>query len=339
MQHLEFRRLHPYFGHVLTNANNYGFHTHYSYPYQKKKDDFVVGIFGGSTAMHWADYLDETNAWNHLRIKKRPGTHIVVLNFAISGMHEPQQLAVASKFLEGVDLAILYDGWNEALTDNCPWGPPELPQDYALLFQRETNVEALAALRSSTEHFRGVSQMLQRFPLNQSYAAHLYWVGTQKNVRLEQSQFSSRAFEAGKKQTVNFEAECKTPQDDRVFQNWKKYTLQFMALGNYLKVPTYHFLQPNPYIPNAKPLEKDERTLTNWENQRAGGHGREGDAAVAFRERYLKQPVPHGTDLSYLFKDETRATYIDPYTHLNQLGNELLSEAIERKLRQEKVLE
>jgi hypothetical protein len=336
-EHTDVRRLEPYFGYGLTAGNNYGFLSTFDFPYRKKPSEFVVGIFGGSTAMHWADFLDKTKFWDRLKISKYPEAKVVVVNLALAGMHQPQQLYVANKFIDGVDLALVLDGWNETQSDNCPSAPPEFPQDYQLLFQSEKSSLNIALLRLRVQKFRRLSTSLERSPFASSRTLFLIWNGIQNGVRNRYQQVK-QLVDAKSDGTDRFASECSGNQSERVFENWKKYTLQMMALGNFYGIPIYQFLQPTPYLPDAKPLGDEEKRLVNWDLLKASGETSAGTRVLHFRDRYLKAHITHTTDLSFIFKNEARSTYVDQYTHLNELGYKLLTKAVESRLREDGII-
>lgn len=44
-------------------------------------------------------------------------------------------------------------------------------------------------------------------------------------------------------------------------------------------------------------------------------------------------PLSNSTDLSYVFKQEPRVTFSDSYSHLNELGQGILSDAVVSRLK------
>ena len=95
-------------------ANNYGFMSYYDYPYEKKENEFVVGIWGGSVA-YWMAIMGNDPLKKYLK-KYFKQKEIVILNFAQGGMKQPQSLSVLSYFHsigQKIDAAIFLDGFNE----------------------------------------------------------------------------------------------------------------------------------------------------------------------------------------------------------------------------------
>lgn len=79
---------------MIVDGNNYGFKDPKNFPYRKKEDEFVIGIFGGSTALHFSEYLLESKIWENAISDK--GKKIVIVNFALSGMKQPCALTRSS---------------------------------------------------------------------------------------------------------------------------------------------------------------------------------------------------------------------------------------------------
>ncbi|HBL00093.1 MAG TPA: hypothetical protein DD001_23610, partial [Microcoleaceae bacterium UBA10368] len=128
-------RLHPFFGYVLkqgafTNeklklkVNKQGFFSLYEYPFVKSnKNQFIVGVLGGSVANNFA--VDEyvTRRFSN-KLKTYPEfakKEIIVLNLGNGGYKQPQQLLILNYFLalgQEFDLIVNIDGFNEVALSN-----------------------------------------------------------------------------------------------------------------------------------------------------------------------------------------------------------------------------
>ncbi|MBP2294322.1 hypothetical protein [Azospirillum rugosum] len=133
----------PYFGYThAPNArypfttNNFGFKVWaplldqapgaWDYPYPRRDGDLLVGIFGGSVAQGFAeaaarlpDLVERLAALPPFRKRK-----VRILNFALSGCKQPQQLAILSYFLalgQNFDVVINIDGFNEGASGFTNW--------------------------------------------------------------------------------------------------------------------------------------------------------------------------------------------------------------------------
>ena len=132
---------HPYVGYVLratregdyigeTNwkANNRGFHNLFSdkndaccdYPYVPDKGEIVMGVFGGSVGSGFALSAQISGTFDKLgNLPEWRGKKVRVLNFALPGFKQPQQLMTLAYFLnmgQHFDIIVNIDGFNEAVT-------------------------------------------------------------------------------------------------------------------------------------------------------------------------------------------------------------------------------
>lgn len=86
------------------------------YPYVAKSDEYVVGVFGGSVAHSFALQARLQFEWL-LSERYAGGRKVVLLNFAIGGHKQPQQLTTLSYFAaigQKFDMVLNLDGFNEA---------------------------------------------------------------------------------------------------------------------------------------------------------------------------------------------------------------------------------
>ncbi|NEQ41565.1 MAG: hypothetical protein F6K40_37385, partial [Okeania sp. SIO3I5] len=128
-------RLHPFFGYVLKEGsftheesgikiNNYGLVSKYDYPFIKtNKNQFIIGVFGGSVANDIVVNSDVNQARGNQgfieylkQIPQLKDKEIIILSFASGGYKQPQQLLMLNYFLsigQEFDLVINIDGFNE----------------------------------------------------------------------------------------------------------------------------------------------------------------------------------------------------------------------------------
>lgn len=316
--HFNIRKPHPFFGHVFAQGNNYGFFDPQDFPYQKSEGQKVIGVFGGSTAMHWAHWMQEN------RFFEREGLEdIVILNFALSGAQQPQQFHVASKFFEYIDGAIFLDGWNESVAYHCP-SEPESPPNFDLMVADNTLplkkriVELSRKVRQSTE------QVKNSF-LSFSLTTYLFWKTSTEKKYQELAQLQ-QAFKETKDRS--FERECQTDRYDHSYGIWKKYLNMSQVLAQHFKVPLIHFFQPNPFEPGAKPVGTKEKKRTRWHLNQIKNKYQSGHLSHEFYTRYKEDPPKNSFDMMMVFEDVSEPLYIDPYTHLNNRGYSLLSKGV-----------
>jgi hypothetical protein len=146
---------HPYLGFINRvgrsapgwGTNNHGFQVAatellrdraaYDYPSQRSSDEFVVGVFGGSVASGFAVEAQTSEVWRAAvgRIPAAQGRTVRVLNFAMAGYRQPQQLVALAYYLsigQEFDVVLNIDGFNELVTSGANQGvgaDPSFPAD------------------------------------------------------------------------------------------------------------------------------------------------------------------------------------------------------------------
>jgi hypothetical protein len=109
---------------------------------------------------------------------------------------------------------------------------------------------------------------------------------------------------------------------------WQQSSLQMARLCAGLGIPYFHFLQPNQYVPDGKPMGEAERRVA-WRAEspfRAGverGYPRLREAGAALAAQGVAFQ-----DLSGLFRDVPEPLYVDDCCHLDERGNRRLAAAI-----------
>ncbi len=321
-------RFHHFWGHRYNMGNNHGFDEDKDLPYSKKKGELVVGIFGGSTASHWANWLKKKNFF-----KNKGHDNIVVLNLAISVMKQPQQFAVASRFLEMLDVALFYDGYNDVVSDPCPQDP-ESSSVFKYLTQLKPNEEFW---------FRGkllkiLTLKILSSPLHRSHFVFFAWDKFRQATYRRLQQIKS---DVRKQESENKFAKCLGTLEERIenrFEIWQKYTQLSKLIADRYSVRMLHFLQPDPFKKNVKDLSENEKNIVNWQRNNYQKFDTKGFETQRFRELYQKNPLKYGYDLSEIFKETKEPTYIDAHSHLNNRGNQILSEKVFKIMQREGII-
>lgn len=107
------------------------------YPYKAKPNEYLVGVFGGSVGTGFAlqAQADGSLAKELERVPGISGKKVIVLNFALPGFRQPQQLTSLAYFLsigQKFDLILNIDGFNEVVTSWKNWSDgaePSFPAD------------------------------------------------------------------------------------------------------------------------------------------------------------------------------------------------------------------
>ena len=115
-------------------------------------------------------------------------------------------------------------------------------------------------------------------------------------------------------------------------ESWYRGALLLDRLATRQGAEYYHFLQPNQYVPGAKPLTDRELRKAFWANSRAAKGVRSGYPLLAEYGRRLRERGVEFFDLSRIYADVYETLYTDPCCHLNRRGNELLAAAMLRRI-------
>lgn len=98
-------------------SNNHGFFSKHDYPYRaKNRNDFLLGVFGGSVAQWFC--LQQGQCFARDLAGRLSGTRRVeLLNFGLGAFKQPQVMHAFAHFLmlgQQLDAVLLLDGFNEA---------------------------------------------------------------------------------------------------------------------------------------------------------------------------------------------------------------------------------
>jgi hypothetical protein len=103
-----------------------------------------------------------------------------------------------------------------------------------------------------------------------------------------------------------------------------------MAAANGIRY--FHFLQPNQYVPDSKPLTDDERRTAYAHDHPYAMFVRKGYPYLREEGRRLKPAGVEYTDLTAMFSTARETLYTDICCHLNKDGNARLGAAIGRTI-------
>lgn len=93
-----------------------------------------------------------------------------------------------------------------------------------------------------------------------------------------------------------------------------------------------HFLQPNQYVPSSKPMSEAERRAAIAPGAHANPILIDGYALFRGCSPELADAGVSFYDLTMIYSGEEEPVYVDTCCHVNDLGNEILAEAIARRV-------
>jgi len=360
IQGIDTQAIHPYVGFVYDptapptkelqrlydwQLTSRGFLRTTGVPERVPEGTLSIAVFGGSVAMGFANHgdllLDELRKVGLL--SERGG---VVLNYALPGYKQPQQLMTLNYMLvlqDRFDIVINLDGFNELAlpySENIRQGlNPFFPRGWR---QRVASVPDLSAQRVTGEiiYLDDVrarrASLFSHVPLRYSVFCNLLWRLQDRRLGVRQAQLHELLFTApdGKRSFVSQGPRFEVGDDPAVLQDlaevWGRSSLLMHDVCAGEGIAYYHFLQPNQYVPGSKPLSATEQRECFRENHFYRKPVAEGYGLLrAEGRRLVEQGVPF-FDTSTAFADYEETLYTDSCCHFSRRGNEILAAEIAR---------
>ncbi len=109
---------------------------------------------------------------------------------------------------------------------------------------------------------------------------------------------------------------------------WQRTSLEMNALSEAYGIRYYHFLQPNQYVPDSKPMSAEEQriAINKAQNYRSGVQ--RGYPLLREAGRELTEQGVTFVDLTMMFENDRRVLYTDDCCHLNKRGYATVVEKI-----------
>ena len=311
-------------------------------PRQRRADTIVVGLLGGSVAEDVEPYLqDALSRWfaaNH------PPRQPIVRRLAIGTAKQPQQtIIVAHTLLLGgeFDLLVNLDGFNEMTLSAQNFGGGVFPF-YPTAWNKQVGLTTgeillagrIGALRREQERLMALAETS---PLRRSAIFGLLnrWRRERATARIIQLNQDLAAAEVdyslekhGPRNWLTQEAEM-LPAAARF---WYRGSLALARLAQLAGADYYHFLHPNQYFPDSKPLSPQELESAYSHRWFPKLLVESGYPQLRQFNRDLPEAGINYFDLTAIFADHPETLYIDDCCHLNHRGNELLAAAMVQRM-------
>jgi hypothetical protein len=305
----------------------------------------VIVVVGGSFAHQFAQ-----EGLPHLiaRLRELPtfgGKTLIGLNAAVGGHKQPQQLMTAAYLLalgEPIDVLINLDGFNEIAlhpTENAPARvSPEYPRRWHQRVEGVLSREGLHVMleRTSLEDDRTrLARTFSRPPWRSLNTANLVYLALDHRIegRLAAVDRKLLSVEQHSEMPIvatgpPIEFTSETEMLAHLVDLWRRSSQTLHGLAAGAGIRYYHFLQPNQYLPGAKPMGPEERRdalrptvpyrrLVETAYPRLRESGRALSAAG----------VRFG-DLTAVFADHPEPLYIDACCHVHARGNLVVADKI-----------
>jgi len=341
-------------------ANNWGFLSPHLMPYQKKPDDFVVVVLGGSVGMWLALQGEETLRGELERRTPLAGKNVVILNYAMNGFKQPQQVMTLAYLLgHGTrpDVVLEVDGFNDAAiayhnllssvstdyprADLWPFLVSELGYSsrvLALLAAQFREKETAASLAGQATRWSGASNVVAFLFMRSALQSQ----AREQVLHAELQHAQSEDIPAYRRFAARGPTSASPEEDrlDEIVRVWVEGSEMLFSISKGRGIPYLHVLQPTlqDVVPRpSKPLSPEEQeiaatqigTWAAWAEGVKKLYPRMRERADALREGGVAFE-----DLSYLFASTPGTIYYD-ICHYNQRGNEMLARAIVQRLARE----
>lgn len=308
-------------------------------PPPQREDTVVIALVGGSVANDLAPYLRRAvqDYFRDNNLPRRP----LVRALTYGGMKQPSQFAVAANTLllgGHFDLLVNLDGFNEIYLSYIhyqegvfPFFPEGWSRALDLTAEQTLLVGRIALLREEQEELRRNSVASPfRYTALYGIVNRYRWerVGRQilqRNRDLAAIQSDYSLEKHGPHWTFSEDADF-LREAARV---WYRGSRLLGQLAQRAGADYYHFLQPNQYVPEAKPLTAAELATYAAGSRREGAIRQGYPRLQEFGEKLPAASHPiHYYDLTGIFADNRETLYRDACCHFNERGNALLAAAM-----------
>ena len=353
-------RFHPFFGFIQKpsddfrpgfKVNNYGFISPYDYPLKKtKKNQFFIGVFGGSVASDYAIFQVQNQILPKY-LKQLPGLkdkEFVILSFATGGYKQPQQLLILNYFLalgQELDMVVNIDGFNEVALSNLnnknqvDLAMPSIQHIWPLanFANNSLSRKAMKATLRIQENKTRINQALSSLQ-HCSLAAcdafiSVYVQNLINTYKTDVLKFEEERTKQQKNDSVIYINTNKSVlQDSVAFEkmagNWAKSSIFMHKVLSASNVPYFHVLQPNQYYQTKRVFGEAEKQIAfNKETPYAKS------VQIGYPAIFKKIPNLQKNNINILnavnvFDQTKEAVYVDSCCHYNQAGEVIFSDYV-----------
>ena len=325
---------HPYFGfnYKVSEYNDInGFNGEIKTPHVKSDNEFIVGVFGGSYAQMFGDYILQKKKEDFkklIRINENLSKEkeIKIINFAIPGGKQPQQFLISTFFLETIDYAVTIDGFNEH--DNpYPRYPVSFPGGAEHYFRTEETREIFEEIDLIRLSKRLLNKISNNLFLKHSQTMFLVWHSITK---VQYNRLIKLMNEIEKNYTTpsiytNSLSQIENKVDLAV-KNWVDFSSKQYDIYTTKRKKSFHILQPNQVIPNSKKFTENESKYFVLQNDLLLEHY----SKLKIETEKLNSNGKRFFDATMIYQNIPDEVYIDSCCHVNDYGNEIMFEYIEK---------
>lgn len=334
-------------------TNNFGFVSPYNYPIDKRDNEFVIGVFGGSVSVWFCQVGVErllANLQQHAFFK---GKTLVPLCMAHEGYKQPQQALVLAYFLsigQTFDLVINIDGLNEValsainneqrLDISMPSATHFIPLinliDKGSL--TPARLESLAAIARYRTRLDGVTERLNRnrsAAIDAALGGYRAWLISRYDHEVRTLDGLPSA--SPSQSLIGAIPPTADRSGDDLFEeiahNWAQASLLMQSMLAARNVPYVHVLQPNQYHRTARTFTAQEATVAISEES-GFKSGVEPGYPALLAEAVAQKLAARANffDATRLFDEEPAPVYIDNCCHYTRTGYLDLADFVARAI-------
>ena len=338
--------LHPYFGYSCDPLRNAGISAN-GFPSLKKNqvlkrspNKIRVALLGGSFAREIYYFQRKELASFFVE----PGKEVEILNFAIGGYKQPQQLLVLSYlFAIGAefDYVVNIDGFNEValpylenIKHNVNPFFPRMWINRAKNRYDQVEIRLMGKIETLKDLKRSWAVIFYTYKLYRSPSLSLIW--KMGNVYLDNKIVADNLELHSKiKNVESFTVngpEYHYSTDKQLYGDltdlWFQSSLAIKALCDSKHIVYYHFLQPNQYVPNSKPILTEEKKRAYDKNSPFIDGVVNGYPLLCAKGKELLENGVNFNDLTWIFKNNSSSLYKDTCCHLNNQGYTLFMDKV-----------
>ncbi|MFH2002752.1 MAG: hypothetical protein ABIK28_23980 [Planctomycetota bacterium] len=358
-----FSAIHPYIGCVYNmDKNSPGFKSmHGSFinkfgfvdsdlPVKPREENTVtIAVLGGSVAFWFALQGEEVLLE---RLKTHPlfrSRKIEIINLALGGLKQPQQLMTLNFMLAlggHFDMVLNIDGFNETVLsvhENLNNGVyPYFPRSWHLLVEKLQELDLQEAV-GKTVFLRKVkqkwAQAFQKWSFPYSVSLQYLWKLGDRFVNKRIS--SSIQYISSGHNPKNLPFSVRGPgiesmTEENIYPQMARFWMECSLLLDQIcrakGIRYYHFLQPNQYVKDSKPMGEQERKVAydeNHPNRKSIGKGYPELQVLAGK---LREKGVRFNDMTMIFADVEEPLYYDIMCHFNKKGNEIFANKVADKI-------
>ncbi len=330
---------------------------------EASSDRIIVVITGGSFAYGVANSSTQGKLEHSLAtIPEFKDKEILIYTLSLGGYKQPQQLFAVQYYLSmgaHFDMIINIDGFNDIVlpqVENIPFGSnPYFPRLWHERVHRGVEDRGRKALQGRVAYFEE-QRAVYANKVNESLFRHsalknLVWrfkdMAIQKRIAQAEMEYLHNAAKTPRMGSDLLITGTRFPTEDydlmlaRIAEFWRRTSKLLHDIAKANNIKYYHFLQPNQYVANSKPMTEEERKIAYLEGSPLthpyAKYAELGYPYLISEGSKLRDTEVRFHDLTQVFSDNTEVLYFDACCHLNSKGYDYIIDEIIRVIKSKSV--